>query len=77
MERRQEEVRSHAQNGKRNKGEEIMLRVSEIECEFLAEMIADGVQFSFADSPFTRPILDPFLHQYHTAKDHTLLNLES
>jgi hypothetical protein len=65
IERRQEKVRRHTQNSKRDKGKEIMLRICEIESEFLAEMIADGIQFFFTDSPLTRPILDPFLISKH------------
>ena len=67
----------HTQDSKRYEGKEIMLRISEIECEFLAEVIANGIQFCFADGPLTGPVLDPFLISTIVSEESTLLNLES
>ena len=54
-----------------------MLRVSEIERDFFAKVISDGIQFFIFNRPFSRPRLDPFLPVRYTKPDLTLLNLES
>ena len=59
--RRQKQMGEKAQNSERDEGEEIMLRISEIEGDFLAEMISNDIQFRILDRPFARPRLNPFL----------------